>query len=165
MTSPPLLSTPPALLKTRGPMLAPADFCECWEGGRRAGTSRAARGGFFGELWSCNEDGQVHEAPKAGRRTRVRVSLLPGRCICLNHSWRMDGGPRSCSWGQVVPHVLRKRLGRCEELLNAAWIRVETCSAPGALINETLLLPLPPTYFHFHFTCGTQHCDPQPGHK
>lgn len=35
----------------------------------------------------------------------------------------------------------------------------------GPLINEMLLLPLPPTHFHFHFTCGTQHCDPEPGCK
>lgn len=54
--------------------------------------------------------------------------------------------------------------GRCEVLHEAAWIR-ESCSASGALINGMLLLPLPPTHFHFHFTCGTQPYNSQPGHK
>lgn len=69
-----------------------------------------------------------------------------------------DPGMGSCLWASAALP------GRWEVLLEAAWIR-ESCSASGALINGMLLLPLPPTHFHFHFTCGTQPCNSQPGHK
>lgn len=68
--------------------------------------------------------------------------------------------PEDGSWDRIVP------LGFCLEMCSAplAWIR-ESCWASAALINGMLLLPLPPTHFHFHFTCGTQPCHSQPGHK
>lgn len=77
----------------------------------------------------------------------------PGWVFLPLPSPRTGPGTGLCPWGSAALP------GRWEELRESCW-------ASGTLINGMLLLPLPPshppTHFHFHFTCGTQPCNPSP---